>query len=121
MERIREERALINAPGKKRKNGLGAPWKETHYYRNGSKENEGKADKSKTKTDDAVLDADRCIWKASRRGPSARRVATSAIRSFLGSIEWKKNQQNGTLIHKELIDGERKTEHHCKTLGSVFN
>src|SRR6218665_1888303 len=97
MERIREERALINAPGKKRKNGLGAPWKETHYYRNGSKEYGGEADKSKTKTDDVVLDADRCIWKASRRGPSARRVATSAILSFLGSIE-RKNPKNGNPI-----------------------
>ena len=29
--------------------------------------------------DDAVLDADICIWKASRRSPSARRVATTAI------------------------------------------
>ena len=80
MERIGEERALINALDKKRKgNGLGVPWKETHYKEWQSKKNGGKVDKSKTKTDDVVLDADRCIWKASRRGPSAWRVATSDI------------------------------------------
>jgi len=61
------------------------------------------------KTDDAVLDADLCIWKASRWGPSARRVATSAIWSCLGSIERKKNQQNGNPVshrvsHKEQQD-----------------
>jgi len=39
---------------------------------------EGKRTRADKKYD-VVLDADWCIWKASRRSPSARRVATSAI------------------------------------------
>jgi len=33
----------------------------------------------------------------------------------------KKNQQNGNPDSHRVDDGERNTEHHCKTLHSVFN
>ena len=68
----------------------------------------GEADKSKTKT------ADRCIWKVSRRGLSARRVVTSAMHLILlGSIEGKKNKQNGNPDSHRVDDGERKHSTQC--------
>ena len=61
MERIGEER-IINALDKKRKRKwIGRTMEGDSLL---TKENERKTDKSKTKTDDAVLDADGCIWKA---------------------------------------------------------
>ena|SRR6218665_321051 len=43
--------------------------------------------KRKTKTDDAGLDDGRWLWKAERKGPTTRGVATSYTRTCVGSRE----------------------------------
>jgi len=51
------------------------------------RENGGKGNKRKTKTDDAGLDDGGRLWKVERIGPTTEEVMTSYIRTCLGGRE----------------------------------